>query len=169
MRLPDYHGPGLLPPGDNHADARAWSLDLPAIRARHGLPADGDAGIAVWVIDSPGSHPVWWWYRLSLIHLRPRFADDLPLIYLPGATHELVLEALDPTFYPPPVDDIPPRFLIPANFAAQLRCPSDAAAIKTVETQAILPLMQGTLHPDTDFRRLWIDRFGDNMIKGGVR
>lgn len=161
MRLPDYRGKAGC----------AWRLDMDAVRQYHKLSADDDATLAFWVIEAPGSHPVWWWYRLGLVHLRPvpALAAHETLIYLPGATHEFVLEALNPDQYPPPIDQLPLHILLPANFAAQLICPSDAAAIKTIETQAIEPIVQGLLSPDTDYLHQWVERFGDNMVKDRYR
>jgi hypothetical protein len=145
--------------------AEVWSIDLTKAKSIEGVPKEKQGLIAAWVIYAPQSHPLWPWLRLTLIHLRPIEGLDDPKIHLEGATHEIVLTALDPKHYPPPLDDIPGNYLTPHNFAAQLLCTSDEAAIKAVEELAMKPLAKGHLNPDTDAIRAWAAIFGDNMIR----
>jgi hypothetical protein len=104
----------------------AWKLDIPALLAKDNRPAEQNCVVSVWVIEAPESHPFWWWYMLSLIHLRPiPPAFEKPMMYRDDATHEILLQALDPSHYPPSVDTVPEYILMPANFAAQIKCDSD--------------------------------------------
>jgi hypothetical protein len=87
------------------------------------------------------------------------------MIYLPNATHEIVLECLNPEYYPPDLNNIPKYRLTPINFAAQFISTDDENAKKFVESRAITNIAMGSLSPDTDYRSEWERIFGDNMIK----
>src|SRR5574337_683239 len=157
MREPDFVG----------VFGRAWKLSDEAIRRASNLPDDVDVPIkGVWVVCAPNSHPVWPWYRVLMYDLKRIAGVPDAKIYLPGATHEFVVQALNPNNYPPTVDEMPMYYLTPANFAAQMVCPSDEAAVRTIEALAIKDIVNGRLSPDTDFTFQWVARFGDNMIKG---
>lgn len=159
-RNPDFQGIG----------GRAWRIDLHAVRQRENVSEDDDGTRGVWVIHAPQSHPMWPWYRLIMFHLRPHPNFKEPaIIYKPGATHEFVLQALNPDHYPPAVDDVPHHYLIPSNFAAQFVCKNDQAAHAFIEVMAIKPIVNGLLNPDTDGIRGWAAQFGDHMIKKGFR
>lgn len=153
MRKPDLEGPA----------GQAWELDIEAISTKMGAKAP--ALVAVWVVHAPNSHPVWPWVRVILGHLRA--IDDVgdPLVYVEGATHEFIIDALNPHHYPPPVDDWPGNYMTPSNFAAQFIVASDEEAIKKIRNEAIKPIVHGFLNPDSDGIGLWIQAFGDSMIR----
>jgi hypothetical protein len=119
--------------------------------------------VACWIIRAPYAHPIWHDYVLSVIHLRPDPVHPEPLLYEPGVTHELTLQALDPAVEPTTTG--PWRALNPLNFAAQIKEPDDAAAAQRAKA-AVQEVVDGVLSPDTDFIRMWIDRFGSNMVRG---
>jgi hypothetical protein len=154
MRAPDYTGPW----------GTAWKLDEAKLNKESIAP---HSGIAMWVIHVPQSHPHWPWVRLSLIHLRDVPGLGPAHIFLPGATHEIIVQALNPDHYPPSVDSVPVNVLRPINFGAQFISASDEDAIKKVEHEAVYGIVHGHLNPDTDGMRGWIAIFGDNMIKKG--
>lgn len=155
MRKPDFHG----------TFADAWKLDF----AKCGLEGDGSiAAVAIYVLHADSSHPIWPWYRLVLMHLRHVDGMGPPVIYLPGATHEIVLEALNPSSYvvaPNVEDKVPCDLLSPVNFAAQLIMPDDDAAIRFVEKHGVYGVVNGALNPDTDGFSGWVRVFGDNMVR----
>jgi hypothetical protein len=148
-------------PTINGPHARAWKL---VAMARDGRD---HAGVAGWLIEAPWAHPFWHSYRLSLIHLRPMEGLAEPIIYLEGATHEIVLYALNPETPREPAllstGDV--AVLDPPNFVAQMIMGSDDAAADKVGA-AVDMICQGRLSPDTDFRSQWITLFGDNMMRG---
>lgn len=154
MRKSDFSGPY----------GEAWRLDIDKIS--ESMKVTNHCIVGAWVVHAPLSHPFWPWYRLILIHLRAGEQLKAPMIYLRGATHEFCIEALDPEHYPPSVDEMPSRTLSPMNFASQLICTGDRAAVTTIEYLAITDIVVGKLNPDTDGIRGWIDRFGDNLFKG---
>lgn len=157
------------PPTITGAYSRAWSIDLD--RARSGMAAAGrtDATVAGWIIAAPWAHPFWHSYRLVLIHLRP-MPDNRPTkFYLPGATHEIWLEALDPD-HPrqSAVDGSPAHTLRPMNFGAQFIEASDADAAARIAS-SVKMICDGLLNPDTDAIRQWVALYGDNMLRDRER
>lgn len=139
----------------------AWMIDLDAIGRKIGVKEH--ASVVGWIISAPWAHPLWHSYSLNLIHLRPLPGYPPPTIYLPGATHEIILHALDPD-HKINLEETP-RWLSPANFAAQFIEPSDEAAKDRIR-QCVFEITRGILSPDTDFTQQWIARFNASMIKG---
>jgi hypothetical protein len=146
---------------------KAWLLPVEEVAKRSDIPKDWAATVQIWLIEAPWAHPMWHSYILSLIHLRPIEGVKPPVIHLKGATHEMMLWALDPQADRRPLMDgtaIRMPFLSPANFAAQLTARTDEDACIRVRN-AVQRIADGKLSPDTDYLRLWIRLFGDNMIK----
>jgi len=91
------------------------------------------AALAAWLIDAPGQSPAWRHYLVSIIHLRPIAGVPPAYIGMPGATHELLLCALDP-HHRPNVDDpesLAP--LLPVNAECQFAVDTDEQAIRLGE------------------------------------
>lgn len=164
--------PVELAPTINMPHGKAWRLDLAAIRRKGGTTLPEDAAIDAWLIEAPWAHPAWHSYLLTLIHLRPIQGFAPPKLYLPLATHELILHALDPAGDRDGlVADGPGsrcRILTPANFGAQIVEVTDALARDRIRHVVEL-ICAGTLSPDTDFTSAWIALFGDNMLKDRAR
>ena len=137
---------------------RAWRYDIAALAAKNDHPT---AGVSSWLIEAKWAHPIWHSYALHCYHLRDVPSLGHPVIYLPGATHELILFALDPD-KPRDLADFPAH-LHPPNFAAQFVAEDDEAAALLVAA-AVDEIVEGKLSPATDFRRQWVERFGDNML-----
>lgn len=148
----------------NGEAGKAWEYDIPKMTAKYKEDPAEQALIGAWVIYAPHAHPMWAYYRLMLMHLRPTKISPTPTIYLPGATHEFILHALDPD-HKPNKTDIPNYRLAPANFGAQLVCKDDKEAHDLIEKQAILPIVHGLLSPDSDYISQWAQIFGDNMLR----
>lgn len=113
-------------------------------------------------VEAPWAHPVWHSYMLMAVHLRPLPGFPPPKINLTGATHEVMLYALDPE-YTPRLDDVQ-KYLTPGNFHGQWIAESDAAATAKVEG-CVNDILNGLLSPDTDHRRTWTELFSDSNIK----
>lgn len=150
--------------------ARAWQINIDAQYAAMGVPRESGNDVMSWIIEAPWAHAFWHSYWLNLIHLRPVPGAQYK-IYLPGATHELTLAALNPDMggrqqMIEGTGTIPTMH--PLNFAAQMKCANDAEALQRVEA-AIGQICSGQLSPDTDHRRAWIALFGDNMIRPDFR
>lgn len=162
-RVPDFRAADR----DGNTLGRAWRCDLPALRRRLKLDPARDAAILQVVVEAKWANPTWHSYFVSLIHLR-----DIPglrtIFYFADATHEIVVEAIDPGKRRLPIilGESPGvvSTLRPANFAAQIVEISDELAIERVE-KAITMIVRGELSPDTDHRAAWCGLFGDNMQK----
>lgn len=147
------------PPTKESDTGRAWHLDMATWNADQGGVG---AAICAWIIEAPWAHPFWHSYLLSAVHLRPTKEFGEAKVRLPGATHEVVLLALNPE--KPISTKSFPYYLSPSNFMGQWIAGSDEAACRKIE-ETVDEILAGTLSPDTDFRREWIKRFSDSNIK----
>lgn len=94
---------------------------------------DWNATVAMWFLDCPGQSPAWRHYGLSIIHLREIKGVGPAHITREGATHEVILTALDPEKNPAPTGRETWSWLRPINFCGQLRLPSDEQAREVIE------------------------------------
>lgn len=143
---------------------KAWKRDTTAVWERRGRQGpDPSLAVADWIVEAVYAHPLWHSYHLICYALRPHpSVQGETKIYLEGATHEMVLYALDPQ-KPRALNDVM-HWLSPCNFAAQIKAHTDAEAMLRIYA-AVEDIVAGRLSPDTDFRSMWARRFGDNMIK----
>lgn len=158
--------PISLPPTQEGPRGKAWAIDLDAARATLKVAPEADATVAGWIVEAPWAHPAWHSYLIVLLHLRP-LADARPTIFhLEGATHELLVMALNPESPREPMITGKARtnWLEPANFAAQIIEPSDGAARDRI-INAVQLIVDGKLSPDTDFIWQWSLLFGNNMVR----
>jgi hypothetical protein len=110
-----------------------------------------------WLIEAPWAHPLWNQYLVMLYDLTSEHPDGPPKLYLPDATHEFAVHALDPDF--PVAKDAPLasselRTLMPPNYCYQFKAESDEAAQARVQ-MIVDGIVAQHLSPDTDFRSLW--------------
>lgn len=92
-------------------------------------PLDWTGSIGTWFIDAPGQSIAWQRYLLSCVHLRPIAGESRPVqLKFPGATHELVMAALDPETKPDPLKPETMRILHPLNLCEQIIVGNDAQA-----------------------------------------
>lgn len=143
--------------------SKGWLFDDKAVAERLGMDINKFASLRSWILFAPWAHPMWYFYLLVLVHLRPIEGMPAPKINLPNASHELFLIALDPG-YPVPLNDRP-HYLTPLNFVAQFYAQDDKEAIRMID-EAALDVVDGRLNPDTDYTQHWIARFGSSNIKG---
>lgn len=139
---------------------KAWRVDLDALRRKSTSAA---ALVRAWVIEAPWAHPCWHSYLISCVTLAALPGYPAPRVYLPGATHEFIIAALDPEY--PVILPGPFREMMPLNFAAQFIAESDADAAERVQKRAVELIVGGRLSPDTDFLREWARLWGDNMVR----
>lgn len=122
------------------------------------IPTQTGVFSAAWIIDAPWAHPVWSQYLLALYDLTtPAPEAGTVVFYMPGATHEFVLHALDPEQLIPkdaPIQGSGYRPLIPPNYGYQFKADSDEAALARVQ-ELVDGIVAQKLSPDTDFRSLW--------------
>lgn len=147
---------------------RAWELDMAEARRNFGVDKD-DSTVGVFCVEAPYGHPIWHSYMLSMIHLRPLVGQSrLPTINRPGATHEIMVFALDPERQREPFITAKdhPHLLRPANFVGQVieASDDDAASLLRATVQDVI---DGKLNPDTDYMKWWAERFGAFCLKPG--
>lgn len=145
----------------------AWLIDMEATGRRRGIENDPRAAVTLpcWIASAAYAHPMWSHYTIMCIALRDAPGVPKAYIHLEGATHEIMVFALDPDTKPA-IDDVP-RTLHPANFIGQFIAVDDKDAEARVR-QAVQDVIDGTLNPDTDFRSMWIARFSGSNLKPGA-
>lgn len=119
----------------------------------------------VWWCHAPWAHPFWHSYLFSLVDLTTPTARP-PRIYLPGATHEVMVVALDPAF---PNTAMPPHTLSPPNHGYQFIADSNEAAERRI-VELLDMIDDHRLSPDTDHRRVWDSLFADgrSLVVGSL-
>lgn len=90
----------------------------------------GTAVVKSWLLTLPDHHPLWDHYSLSVITLAEIPGVPAPVIAVPGATHEILLLALDPNSTPQPDNPESFVYLTPVNYAIQVQLESDTPAIR---------------------------------------
>lgn len=119
-------------------------------------PQDWSATCASWFFFCPGQSPAWDRYALSIIHLRPIAGVADANVAVPGATHEVMLHALDPQPEPVPGDPLSWVRLHPVNVCEQIQLPSDESAVELARAcaEAVLdgrlpaePALAGQVEP----------------------
>ena len=177
-----------LMPGAASAEIKDPIPDVPVVQGPHGrawlcniaegqrimkVPAEQDASLDHWVVEAPWAHPAWHSYSVILLHLRalPGEEKGATHFYIPDATHELIVHALDPdkdrrdlirTAIPKG------HWLNPCNFAAQFIEITDDLARERVRN-TVQMICDGKLSPDTDFQRDWVQLYNNSMIKKAFR
>lgn len=159
--------PVSIAPTIDGPHGKAWAVDLDHARNILGVRVEDDGTVAAWIVEAPWAHPFWHSYVIVLIHLRPMPDGRSTKMYLPGATHEMWLQALDPEHPRAPAisGNGPWHPLKPSNFGAQFIEEADLTAAARIR-DAVQRICNGSLNPDTDYIRQWMHLFGDNMIKG---
>lgn len=132
-----------------------------------GITDDKDPTLVHWVVNAPWAHPFWHSYSIVVVHLRPVEGVPEPKIFLPGATHEFWVYALNPEIDNRTLIETgiiaPYQWLSPMNFAAQM-IETDESAMARISA-VVEEIVNGDLSPDTDFRFEWVGRFGGAMVK----
>jgi hypothetical protein len=153
MRLVENELPDLI--GDFGA---AWRHDLQAIARSFAQRA---LTVSSWIVQAPNAHPIWTYYWIGCVSLRDT-ADTPPArIILAGATHEVMVYAINPD-HEPAIDEAP-ALLTPANFHGQFIAGDDTAAAAHVR-ETVVEILQGRLSPDSDALREWIRRYSDSNL-----
>src|ERR1700674_3928364 len=108
---PEPHRIPLTEPDLIGEHGKAWRCNLEAMRKKVSNP--DDCTIAAWIVHAPWAHPLWHSYHLTLSSLAPTPGIREAVLYVPGASHELMVWACDPD-HPLLVDDRV-YWLTPAN------------------------------------------------------
>jgi hypothetical protein len=142
---------------------KAWRADLAAVARRRPGGPPPELTVASWILSAPYAHPIWHSYTIGAVSLRDLPGVPPARIHLAGATHEVMVYALNPDFRR--AVNAPAHLLQPSNFHGQWIAESDAGATRFIE-ETVQLVIDGRLSPDTDFRRNWIARFSASNMKG---
>lgn len=148
---------------------KAWLCDTGVGLAKMGLTPEQDCCICHWLVEAPAAHPAWHSYSIFCQHLRPMAGGPEIKFYLDGATHEMIVFALNPRMPRKEMIEtgiVNGRWMTPPNFAVQFIESNDDDARAKVRG-AVQEILDGKLSPDSDWRAAWAVRFGSNMIKQG--
>ena len=126
------------------------------VRPEKSDPIDQNGTVGAWFLTCPKQSPFWDHYLLAAVHLRPIPGGRPIQLKRPGATHEITLVALDPTYAPQPEVLATWNFLTPLNFNDQVILPGDIACLALLDdlakavTNGVLwaePPLSGQLEP----------------------
>lgn len=134
---------------------KAWEIDAKPKKR------DQNATIKAWLLNLPGSHPLWSNYEVGVISLR-----DIPGVppankKYPEAEYELIMIALNPDYQPSPTDIESLVPLRPENYVSQFHGLTEDEAAK-VGLWMVLDLVKGQLIAEPSgvigARELWANR-----------
>lgn len=144
------------------AHGKAWKVDVAAVARRNPGGPGADLTPASWIVEVPWAHPMWHSYTLACVSMRDAPGVPPAVIHLPGATHEVLLYALNPEARRA-LNDVTP-YLTPGNFHGQWIAGTDEQAAAFIE-ETVKLVVDGRLNPDTDARSEWIRRFSASNMK----
>lgn len=152
-----YQGTQITAPPDLSGPfGKAWRVTMPPLGQRR--KPDFDATVDMFLVQRRAAHPVWDHWLVSLVHLRPMAGVRPAHVTVAGATHELMIVALNPEFQLPPLDCRSPlwapKYLTPIDVTEQFPCPDDAFAQHFLEL-SVTAIVNGYISPDEAARALW--------------
>jgi hypothetical protein len=131
---------------------RAWNLSGTSAKT----PAQ-TASIAGWLVNVRGAHPMWEWWMVSVVHLRPIEGAPPAQKKYPTAEYEFMIFSINPEKCPEPdpakADDGYPH-LVPIDVVEQFHGVSDKQAARICE-DAVRAIVRGLISPDQDYRSAW--------------
>lgn len=140
------------PEPDYSGQWRVFRLQLPPDDL-----VDYPATLGAWLLDCPGAHPFWRFHTLNLVHLRELEGQPPVRLAFPGASHELLVLALDPHHDAEltPLDwKTCAHFMMPPDASVQFVAQDDEAALHVAELAA-RAVAEGVLIPDSDYASHW--------------
>lgn len=138
---------------------KAWEKDLESMRKKY--PDIQDTTVKAYVVEAAWAHPFWKHYFIGVISFADVEGIEPAEIRLEGATHEIIVVALNPDEIPT-VDDND-AFLTPINFTGQFKATTDEAASELLKF-TVYEILNGILSPDTDFTCCWVQRFNETEV-----
>lgn len=113
------------------------------------------ADCGMWLVHAPHGNPFWPWYMVAVVNLRDHKGQTgSPFIQFPGASHELLVVALNPEDPLPDVDAwTQPRYLVPVDQCVQFIVADDKQATSLLDV-VVKGILSG-ISPDQDYRALW--------------
>lgn len=112
--------------------------------------ADRPAALTLWIITAPAWHPLWSQYSLSVVTLADIPGEQPAIKKFPGATHELLVMALNPEHGPYDASAIRSdtlHHLTPVNIAEQFTATDEQAQV--LAALCAHAVVDGLLNPET--------------------
>lgn len=100
-----------------------------------------ESTVAFWLLNLPGDHPLWSEYFVSAVRLKDIEGMPPATITVPGATHEIIVAAIDPKLTPEEREKIQFRPLHPLNHVYQFQ--ADDACVEIVLEKICEAFVQG--------------------------
>ena len=124
-----------------------------------------DTTVCWWLLSGLRWHPLWNQFALVVVHLRPTHGTPPPRLHFPGATHELLVMALNPERGPRTPTDLaanglgPNAWLTPLDVVHQFEATD--TEMQTLAGMLAEACVQGWLTPSTDdarqaLREMWL-------------
>lgn len=113
-------------------------------------PQEG-AALAMWLIDAPDQSPAWHHYMVSIVHLRPINGEEA-VFRIHGATHEMILCAVDSGANPTAYDPETWHHLSPINAMCQFIVGDDEQAVR-LGIGCVRAIVNGRLPAEPAFQR----------------
>lgn len=117
------------------------------------VPQTAPATLSWWLITAPAYHPLWSQYVLSVVTLDDQPGMPPALLHFPGATHELIVFALNPGEPPRRItaEDLQrgdwAGYLRPVNIVHQFTATNDE--MHQLAELACTGVVNGVLNPET--------------------
>lgn len=146
MREPDLVGPA----------GKAWRI-----------PSKTPAQVVNYIVHAPGQYPLWEWWLMTAVSLKPFPKLPAPVKRFPTAEYEVLfvtLEASDPTDGIDPDDEGSLHFLMPIDVVQQYGGLDDQM-MKDLVNLAVQSVIQGKMPaPDSDKPKMWLATL-DNTVE----
>lgn len=142
-----------------------------ALRVR-ALDRPGAAVVDQWLLHCPGQGPAWEWFDVACFHLRQVDGGPGLGVVRPGASHEVLVRALDPDGVPDVERPGEWRHVVPLNVVHQIVVSSDTVA-RSVTGLAVELVLTGVLCPAppwTGYSEPWastLDRLSRELDPAG--
>jgi hypothetical protein len=175
-RSPKYLGTTFeqqRPPTITGPAGQGWHIELPDPEKRD--KADWQAGIGMWVMEIPRSHPLWWNYVATMIHLRDIDGVKPAVKDTPESEYEISIYSLNPEIALPSLAAMEKEKLADGDkswYGATLHPPDivvqfgqvggDANADEILEA-CVKACVHGYISPDQDFRVQWAQMLANTV------
>lgn len=143
---------------------RVW--DARAFQLPPNPPPAWQGSVAQYIANVPSAHPLWKWWMISAIHLRPIDGVKPATLKRPTATHEFIILSMNPECGEPDLDNfhawldqqrdhLPRRsvYLSPPDLVFQIDGSTDEITAEICRL-LVKSFCDGTGSPDSDFRRV---------------
>lgn len=126
---------------------RAWKTNF-----EHTV--ETSATLSSYLVHCPNLHAFWSYWWVSLIHLREVEGIQPAVRDFENAEHEISVYAQNPEIEPDPDSMKTVAVLLPVDVTEQVHGLTDGEAVDVLQ-MLVERVIDGSLSPDSDFRRFW--------------